>query len=118
MMLKRFDIWIADMNPSFGSESGKIRPVLIVQTDVLNQLNYPSTIICPISSQQQGLSRIRIPVDPSNENGLQKSSSIIIDQITAIDVAHLKSRAGTLEQKYRDQVIFSLVQILNLENNY
>ena len=44
MKIKQFEIWTADLNPQIGTEPGKIRPVLIVQTDLLNSL-HPSTII-------------------------------------------------------------------------
>jgi len=48
MKIKQFDIWLADLNPKKGTEPGKIRPVVIVQTDLLNETHL-STIICPIT---------------------------------------------------------------------
>jgi len=50
MQTKQFEIWIADLNPQIGTEPGKTRPVLIVQTNLLNSIPHPSTIICPIST--------------------------------------------------------------------
>jgi len=50
MQTKQFEIWIADLNPQIGIEPGKTRPVLIVQTNLLNSIPHPSTIICPIST--------------------------------------------------------------------
>lgn len=49
MNTKQFEIWIADLNPRMGTETGKVRPVIIVQTDLLNSV-HPSTIICPITT--------------------------------------------------------------------
>lgn len=115
-MLKRFDIWIADMNPPLGSEPGKIRPVVIVQSDILHHFNYPATIVCPISSQQKGVSKIRIPVVPSENNGLKRASSIITDQITAVDLSRLRERIGYLEVEYRQPLCKSLFDILDLAN--
>lgn len=114
--LKRFDIWIADMNPPYGAEPGKIRPVVIVQSDLLHQFQYPATIVCPISSQQKGVSKIRIPVKPTAINGLKKDSSVIVDQITAVDLRRLKERIGYLEVEYRQQICESLFEILDLSN--
>ncbi|MEX8549223.1 MAG: type II toxin-antitoxin system PemK/MazF family toxin [Mucilaginibacter sp.] len=114
--LKRFDIWITDMNPPFGSEPGKVRPVVIVQSDVLHQFNYPATIVCPISSQQKGVSKIRIPVKSTETNGLKKDSSIIVDQITAIDLGRLRERVGYLEVEYRQTLYESIFEILDLAN--
>ena len=50
MQTKQFEIWIADLNPQIGIEPRKTRPVLIVQTNLLNSIPHPSTIICPIST--------------------------------------------------------------------
>jgi mRNA interferase MazF len=48
MKIKQFDIWIADLEPRRGTETGKVRPVLILQTDLLK--DHPSTVICPITT--------------------------------------------------------------------
>jgi mRNA interferase MazF len=114
--VSRFEIWIANMNPGFGTEPGKIRPVVIVQSNLLNKLGYPSTIVCPLSSQKAGVSLIRIPVAPSEENGLQKPSSVIVDQITGIDLSRLQTKIGVLEEPYRKQLQESIIDILDLEN--
>ncbi len=114
--LKRFDIWIADMNPPLGSKPSKIRPVIIMQSDVLHRFNFPATIVCPISSQQKGVSKIRISVEPTADNGLKRTSSIIIDQITAIDLSRLRERIGFLEVEYRQPLCESLFEILDLAN--
>jgi mRNA interferase MazF len=50
MQTKQFEIWIADLNPQIGTEPRKTRPVLIVQTNLLNSIPHPSTIICPITT--------------------------------------------------------------------
>ncbi|MEA1886488.1 MAG: type II toxin-antitoxin system PemK/MazF family toxin [Bacteroidota bacterium] len=51
MLIKQYDIWIADLSPRIGTEPGKMRPVLIIQTDLLNNISHPSTIICPITTR-------------------------------------------------------------------
>ena len=45
MKIKQYEIWIADLNPRYDTEAGKTRPVVIVQTNLLNDL-HPSTLIC------------------------------------------------------------------------
>lgn len=49
MDIKQYDIWLADLNPSLGTEAGKTRPVVIIQTDLLNEVHL-STLICPITT--------------------------------------------------------------------
>ena len=50
MKVNQWEVWIADMNPQVGTEVGKTRPVLILQTNLLNKIPHPSTIICPITT--------------------------------------------------------------------
>jgi len=51
MLLKQYQVWIADLNSRIGPEAGKARPVVIMQTDLLNRIPHPSTIICPVTSR-------------------------------------------------------------------
>ncbi|MFW5835606.1 MAG: type II toxin-antitoxin system PemK/MazF family toxin [bacterium] len=50
MPIKQFEIWIADLNPQIKPEPGKTRPVLVIQTNLLNKIPHPSTIVCPITT--------------------------------------------------------------------
>ena len=50
MQINQFDIWNANFSPQLGTEAGKTRPVLIIQTNMLNKSLHPSTIICPITT--------------------------------------------------------------------
>src|SRR4030043_400169 len=49
MKIRKFHVYLADLNPRFGTEPGKIRPVVVLQTDLLNN-EHPSTVICPITT--------------------------------------------------------------------
>lgn len=57
MNIKQFEVWIADLNPRIGTETGKIRPLVIIRTDLLNSF-HPSTIICPITTNVQNEAEI------------------------------------------------------------
>ena len=48
MNIQKFHIYLADLNPSFGTEPGKVRPVVVVQTDQINLFHH-STIVCPLT---------------------------------------------------------------------
>ncbi len=50
MEVRKWSVYLADLNPRFGTESGKTKPVVVVQTDLLNN-HYPSTIVCPLTTQ-------------------------------------------------------------------
>ncbi len=98
MQIKQFEIWLADLNPQIGTETGKTRPVLILQTNLLNKIPHPSTIICPITTNvvsEAKILRVNIPRGVAN---LSENSDIIIDQIRAIDNKRLIRRIGTLPE--------------------
>jgi mRNA interferase MazF len=95
-MVKRGQIWWANLDPGRGTEPGKIRPVVIIQTDLLNQAGHPSTIICPLSTQvQKAASLLRVHLK-HGEAGLAQDSDILIDQIRAIDNSRLTAQIGMM----------------------
>jgi len=114
MRIKQFDIWTADLNPQIGKEPGKIRLVLIVQTDLLNSL-HPSTIICPITTnvvKESDILRVHIKKSISN---MQKPSDLMIDQIRAIDNKRFVQKIGELPVDLRKIVTENLKIVLDLE---
>lgn len=89
MLIKRFEIWIADLNPQIDTEPGKTRPVLVVQTNLLNKILHPSTIICPITTNiELGAEILRVHLHKGMAN-LYQDCDVMIDQIRAIDNARL-----------------------------
>jgi mRNA interferase MazF len=81
MIIKQFEIWIADLNPQIGTEPGKTRPVLVIQTNLLNKIPHPSTIICPITTNVQNdadILRVHLKQGMCKHN---ENCDILIDQI-------------------------------------
>ena len=95
MTIKKFHIYVADLNPRMGTEPGKVRPVVVVQTDLLNTL-HPSTVICPITTRViAGVELLRVHLSRSR-SGLDEPSDVLIDQIRAIDNRRFRRHVGTL----------------------
>ena len=113
MKIKQFDIWIADLNPRMGSEPGKVRPVLVVQTDLLNS-EHPSTIICPITTVVQPESVILRVHLKKGVAKLKGDCDIMIDQLRAIDNRRLLKKAGTISGILAEQVRQNLKIIFDL----
>jgi len=114
MQIKRFEIWIADLNPQIGTEPGKTRPVLVVQTNLLNKVLHPSTIICPMTTNIQKESEIlRVHVKKGTAN-LSENCDIMIDQVRAIDNKRLIKKIGELPDNLSMQVRDNLSIILDL----
>ncbi|OFX26046.1 MAG: taxon MazF [Bacteroidetes bacterium GWA2_31_9b] len=96
MQIKQFEIWIADLNPQIGIEPGKTRPVVVVQTNLLNKIPHPSTIVCPITTnikKDSDILRIHLKKGIAN---LNQDCDIMIDQIRAIDNKRLLNKVGDL----------------------
>jgi len=114
MPVKQFEIWIADLNPQIGTEPGKTRPVLVVQTNLLNK-THPSTIICPISTNVKANTEIlRVHLKKGIAN-LDEDCDVMIDQIRAIDNTRLVRRFGILPASISDGVKENIKIILDLE---
>ncbi len=114
MLIKQFEIWIADLNPQIGTETGKTRPVLILQTNLLNKLPHPSTIICPITTNVKPNSDILRVHLKKGEANLAQDSDIMIDQIRAIDNKRLISKLGTLPAQLIELVRENTMIVLDL----
>lgn len=111
--IKKYDIWLADLNPSSGTEPGKVRPVIVVQSDFLNNV-HPSIIICPITTNINRSSKI-LRVHLLNNLSLKKSSDILVDQIRSIDNKRFIKKLGTISAGLRIQLNTNLKIILDLD---
>lgn len=111
MRINQYDIWLADLNPSRGTEPGKTRPVVVIQSDLLNDL-HPSAIVCPISTNV--LPDIDILRVHLNEYQLDKLSDVLVDQIRAIDNKRLISKLGELTTEQREKLKENLRVVLDL----
>jgi len=114
MNCKQFEIWLADLNPQIGTETGKIRPVLIVQTDLLNRIPHLSTLICPLTTHlTNGASVLRVLVRRGVAN-LHQDCDIMIDQIRAIDNKRLVKKIGNLPNYLVESVKENILIIFDL----
>jgi mRNA interferase MazF len=83
-MRNRGEIWLADLNPSYGAEPGKTRPVLIVQAQALLDAGHPSTYIVPLTTALVDHAEpLRIRVRAAGQ--LRRDSDLLMDQMRVID---------------------------------
>lgn len=114
MKIEKFHIYLADLGQKFGHEPGKIRPVVVIQTDLLNRENHPSTIICPLTSQVNlNLNIIRVHIN-NQISGLNIPSDILLDQVRAIDNVRFRRHLGKLNHTQAKRMLENL-SILILE---
>ena len=115
MSIKQYEIWIADLNPQIGTEPGKTRPVLTIQTNLLNQIPHPSTIVCPITTNVKKDTEILRVHLKKGEANLHQNCDVMIDQIRAIDNKRLIKKIGSLPKSTIHHLKENLKIILDLE---
>jgi len=90
--IKRYEIYFADLNPTIGSEIKKVRPVIIISQDEMNQY-LETVVICPLTSKLHPQWRTRLQISCVNEN-----AEIAVDQIRTISKKRLKKKIDKLSK--------------------
>lgn len=109
MIVKRGDLYYADLSPVIGSEQGGVRPVLIIQNDVGNKYS-PTVIVSAITSQ---INKAKLPTHieiNAQDFGLPKDSVVLLEQIRTIDKKRLREKIG----KFDDDLMKSIDDALKI----
>ena len=115
MTAKKYEVWLANLDPRFGTETGKTRLVLILQTDVLNKI-HPSILICPITTNvklESQILRVHLKKGTAKVKG---NCDVMIDQLRAIDNKRLIKKIGELPKEITELVQENIKIILDLED--
>lgn len=115
LIVKKGDLYFADLSPVVGSEQGGVRPVLVVQNDVGNKYS-PTIIVAAVTSQTQK-SKLPTHVElAATQGGLSKNSVVLLEQLRTIDKQRLKERIGTLSEAQIPSVNEALSVSLGIAN--
>ena len=116
MVVKRGDMFYADLSPVIGSEQGGIRPVLIIQNDTGNK--YSPTVIAAAITSQTGKNKLPTHIEiGSDDNGLKSDSVVLTEQIRTIDKSRLKEKIGHItDTEVMNQVNNAIGISFGLEN--
>jgi len=112
-LIKRGDIFYADLRPVVGSEQGGIRPVLIIQNDIGNKYS-PTVIVAAVTSQ---INKSKLPTHlelDAKEFGLSKDSVVLLEQVRTIDKSRLREKVCHLDDNFMWQIDRSLRVSLGL----
>ncbi len=119
LIVKKGDLFFADLSPVVGSEQGGVRPVLVVQNDVGNK--YSPTIIVAAVTSQTGKAKLPTHVElKATQGGLSKNSVVLLEQLRTIDKQRLKERIGSLSDNQIpivDEALGVSLGIANLPEN-
>ena len=102
-IVRRGDIYYADLSPVVGSEQGGMRPVLIVQNDTGNK--HSPTVIAAAITSQTGKARLPTHIELRAQSyGLSRDSVVLLEQIRTLDKSRLRERMGKLDDSTMNQV--------------
>ncbi|AZB41381.1 MULTISPECIES: type II toxin-antitoxin system endoribonuclease NdoA [Bacillaceae] len=103
MIVKRGDVYFADLSPVVGSEQGGVRPVLIIQNDIGNRFS-PTVIVAAITAQiQKAKLPTHVEID-AKRYGFERDSVILLEQIRTIDKQRLTDKITHLDDEMMDKV--------------
>ena len=115
MLIKRGDIFYADLSPVIGSEQGGVRPVVVIQNDIGNKYS-PTIIVAAITSQ---LNKAKLPTHVNVEAKgvpLPKNSVILLEQIRTIDKKRLREKIGRFGDNIMEEIDKAILISLALKN--
>lgn len=107
--MRRGEIWTA---AGGGDYTGKLRPVVIIQDDAFAELE--SVTVCPFTSDPLDVPLFRVPVDPTDENGLLGPSRVMADKVTTVAKSRLRQRVGILSDQEMRRINQALIVFIGL----
>ena len=113
MRARRGVLYLADLSPRAGTEPGKVRPVLVVQTDLLNEAGHPSTWVLPCTTRLTGENLLRV-VLPRSIAGNREECEVMVDQSRAIDNRRLVRALKPLPKSILAEVVEKLRRLGDL----
>ena len=114
MVLQRGLLYVVDFNPPIRTKPGKLRPALVLQSDLVNQAGYPSTIVIPTTTrliENPGILRLRLA---KGEGGLDQASDLLLGQVIAVANSSFRRAIGALAQSLMEEVEQRIRIILGL----
>lgn len=104
MEIKRGRLYVVDFNPRVKTKPGKLRPAVVLQSDLVNEAGYPSTIVIPTTTRlvdDPGILRLRIEKD---QGGLARDSDLLLGQLIAVANESFRQEIGALPDDLMDEV--------------
>ncbi len=117
MKIVRGHLMVVDFNPRVHTKPGKIRPAVVVQSDLVNEAGYPSTIVVPSTSKlvdDAGFLRLRLPAGTC---GLEKESDLLVGQLIAVANLSFRKDLGPLPPEMILELDHRLSVLLDLSDH-
>lgn len=116
LRLNHGEVWLASLNPERGTEPGKTRPVLIVQSQALLDSGHPSTLVLPLTTrliEDAEPLRLRLPA----QDQLERGSDVLVDQLRALDNRRFMGKAlSTCDAEFMRRIYAALCEVMDVPN--
>jgi mRNA interferase MazF len=110
--MRHSEVWLVDFSPKIGQEIDKRRPAVIVNHDSVGALQLK--VVVPITDAIRSIREWHVPLSPTKDNGLSKSSIADCFQVKSISKDRFVKRLGILSSLEMDEVKLGLIKVLNL----
>ena len=114
MEIRRRHLYVIDFNPRVRTKPGKLRPAVVLQSDIVSEAGYPSTIVIPTTTRlvnEPGFLRLRIQ---KGEAGLAQESDLLLGQLIAVANESFRREIGVLPDHLMDELERRIRIILSL----
>lgn len=114
MDIRRGHLYVVDFNPRVRTKPGKLRPALVLQSDLVNEARYPSTVVIPATTkliEEPGILRLRLR---KGDGGLDQDSDLLLGQLLAVANESFRREIGVLPDDVIEEVDRRVRTILSL----
>jgi mRNA interferase MazF len=114
MPIKRGHLYVIDFNPRIKTKPGKLRPALVLQSDLVNEAGYPSTIVIPTTTrliENAGILRLRLK---KSQGGIARDSDLLLGQMIAVANESFRQDIGALPNELMEELENRIRIILSL----
>ena len=104
MPIKRGHVYVVDFNPRVRTKPGKLRPALVIQSNLVNEADYPSTIVIPTTTklvEDPGILRFRLR---KGDGGLDRDSDLLLGQLIAVANESFGKEIGSLPERLLEEI--------------
>ena len=112
---KRGEIWDVTFDPTVGAEIRKLRPAVVISSDVVGRL--PIKLVAPITDwKTRYVADVwHVRIDPDSINGLPKSSAVDLLQLRAMDFQRFVRRRGKLSEEKLEEIVLAMIEVIGAD---
>ena len=112
---KRGEIWDVDFNPTIGAEIQKVRPAVVVSSDAVGKL--PIKLVAPVTEWQPTFAHSvwHVRIDPSQQNGLNKPSSVDALQLRGVDTQRFVRKRGSVPTAMMEEIVAAIAAVVEYQ---